>query len=471
MTETRYALFAVLYAFGVLLDHDQLAVGFEPSWEGLAVVAALWVLLSPWTTAALALLLFAEAGFVVQHMPETPNLGLLHFVISATALTSLSVLCVRRRTVRVDGASWLAAFAPAIRLEMLVVYAWAFWHKLNWGYLDPERTCAVGLYEQARWVLHHEFRLGRWLTLPTGLGLAWPLIVASLAVEATLPVLLLLRRTRNLGIAVALGFHLFLGLGFFYAFSSTALAVLLLFCPDDLTRRLGSLDSPRARRTYRTWTAVALLGAVAARLFLGWHSDRSLIPTLSGIVNVTYHLGQYLFVLYVPACLWAARSLLARNEMRSRELLLPSLRWLLIFPAITAFNGATPYLGLKTEYSFAMYSNLRTEEGETNHLVMPLLEIAGYQRDLVWVLESDDESLAVLARRRLAVPLQELHRRVQKRLSGSPRDFSLTYLRQGQEVVVSSVVADPLLGAPLGLLERKLLWFREIPFDRNACWH
>ena len=102
MSQTRYALFAILYAFAVLLDHDQIVVAFEPSWAALAVGAALWVLLSPWSTAALALLLFAEAGFVVQEMPESSNLGLLHLVFSASALATLVVLCVRGRTMRVS---------------------------------------------------------------------------------------------------------------------------------------------------------------------------------------------------------------------------------------------------------------------------------------------------------------------------------------------------------------------------------
>jgi len=457
MTKTRYALFAALYAFALLLDHDRIALAFEASWAGLAVVAALWVLLSPWSTFPFALLLFAEAGFVVEQMPESSSLGWLHLVVSATALTSLADVCIRQRTLRVSGPEWLAACAPAIRLEFLVVYGWAFWHKLNWGYLDPDGTCAVGLYEQARGVLHHEFGLGRWILLPGGRGLAWLLIVASLAIEAALPLLLLARRTRSLGIAVGLCFHLFLGLGYFYAFSSTAVAILFLFCPEDLARRIESRGS--SRPTYRTWAVVALIGLAGIRFFRGWSW------------NPAFHLGQYLFVLYVPACLWAARSLLARNETSPRELLLTRMRWALIFPAITAFNGATPYLGLKNEYSFAMYSNLRTEEGETNHLVMPLLEIAGYQRDIARVLESSYGPLDLLARRRIAIPFQELHRRVQKRLADTGEDFSLTYTRQGQEFVVPSVAADPALGAPLSLVERKLLGFREIPIDRNACWH
>ena len=52
-------------------------------------------------------------------------------------------------------------------------------------------------------------------------------------------------------------------------------------------------------------------------------------------------------------------------------------------------NGASPYLGLKSETSFAMYSNLRTT-GETNHLFIPkALQIAPYMDSVIQIESSD----------------------------------------------------------------------------------
>ena len=53
-------------------------------------------------------------------------------------------------------------------------------------------------------------------------------------------------------------------------------------------------------------------------------------------------------------------------------------------PLLVVLNGMCPYLGLKTDSSFAMFSNLRTEPGFANHLVMPHgPQPFGFQGDLV----------------------------------------------------------------------------------------
>ncbi|MFD3000914.1 hypothetical protein ACFS7Z_11115 [Pontibacter toksunensis] len=71
---------------------------------------------------------------------------------------------------------------------------------------------------------------------------------------------------------------------------------------------------------------------------------------------------------------------------------------LLVFPVIVFINGMCPYLGLKTESSFAMFSNLRTEGGVTNHYFMPIeLQIFGYQKDAVEFISSSDPNLQKLA--------------------------------------------------------------------------
>ena len=56
----------------------------------------------------------------------------------------------------------------------------------------------------------------------------------------------------------------------------------------------------------------------------------------------------------------------------------------LLVPLLTGLNGCSPYLGLKTETAFAMYSNLRTEGGQSNHLLVPAgVQLFGFQQDLV----------------------------------------------------------------------------------------
>ena len=63
-----------------------------------------------------------------------------------------------------------------------------------------------------------------------------------------------------------------------------------------------------------------------------------------------------------------------------------------IFPLVV--NGLSPYLGLKTESTFTMFSNLRTEGGYWNHLVVPAsVRVFGYQDQLMRITGSNDPTL------------------------------------------------------------------------------
>jgi hypothetical protein len=133
--------------------------------------------------------------------------------------------------------------------------------------------------------------------------------------------------------------------------------------------------------------------------------------------------------------------------------------WAALGPMLIVLSTIAPYLGLGTERAFAMYSNLRTEGGRSNHLLysaqwMPF----GYQRDLVEVVESVDERVAA----GLAIPYQELR----ARLSAAPADGAapgrLVFRRAGVPIEVVPGAADSLLGLPVPRWQRKLLRFRAV---------
>ncbi len=63
-------------------------------------------------------------------------------------------------------------------------------------------------------------------------------------------------------------------------------------------------------------------------------------------------------------------------------------------PALLALFAASNYLGLRTAGTFSMFSNLRTEAGESNHLLVPAehpLVVADHQRDVIWIDALDPE--------------------------------------------------------------------------------
>lgn len=158
----------------------------------------------------------------------------------------------------------------------------------------------------------------------------------------------------------------------------------------------------------------------------------------------------------------------------------PGYLWLMV--GFIAINGLAPYLGLKTETSAAMYSNLRTEGGTNNHLFMPALRLTGYQDDLVEITQSDHPVLSGLIKRpylkdrhleprKLLITYFELQRIV----SETDYDFSVSNVRDGAAktfVQRDGIPSDSALAARQSLLERKLLLFRPVfAGDVSYCQH
>ena len=80
------------------------------------------------------------------------------------------------------------------------------------------------------------------------------------------------------------------------------------------------------------------------------------------------------------------------------------------------FNGANPYLGLKTESAIAMYSNLRTEGGKSNHFFHrspPYM--ADYQERLVKVVSTNSRYLKRFKRKDWHMVELEFERFIERR--------------------------------------------------------
>ena len=106
---------------------------------------------------------------------------------------------------------------------------------------------------------------------------------------------------------------------------------------------------------------------------------------------------------------------------------LPHFSFILI-PILVFFNGCSPYLGLKTESSFAMFSNLRTEGGRTNHYIVPASsQIFDFQKELVEITASSDPQLQNFADNHKLLVFYEF-----KHLVSQIRPETVSYIRQGK---------------------------------------
>jgi hypothetical protein len=139
---------------------------------------------------------------------------------------------------------------------------------------------------------------------------------------------------------------------------------------------------------------------------------------------------------------------------------------------LVVINGALPYLGVKTETSFAMFSNLRTEGKRTNHLLVPrAAHLTGHPDRLVRIVASADPQLAALGQRGYRVPWFEFRDYIH-RLARRRPELDVTFEYAGSTMTLRSREDVAKHVPPLHPLARKLLYYRPLPPDGSpSCDH
>lgn len=457
---TQFAIFAFLLALAILFHQARLG-DWEVLSPHLAVsLAAILVLLRPSSPLRFFAMLAIQLLSLLIDMPEAVNHWLLLGLTTVGLAGGLALAALRRRDWLSDPGEIYRRVAPVVRIQVVLVYVFAVLAKLNTDFLDPTLSCGTAM--SADLLAGGPVSLyGSWQDVPA--------IAGTLLIEALLPIGLLVRRTRVAAVLAGSTFHTVLAVAGHVPFSGFAMAFYALFLPDDLPRRLrGLLDSTqalctaaaRARSFAASPLAFPLLGgawtAVAIGITYGPEDVVfSFVGRLAVVAFVAYAIGLGVLLLlclrregpgaYAPGALRLAHPVWA------------------IAPLLVVLNAATPYLGLKTQSAFTMYSNLQTEEGRWNHLLVPeSVRIFDLQDDLVQVISSSDERLSEAA----SSDTELIEHDFRAHVSRHP-ELSVTY-RQGGEVITIPSAADAP-GAPR-LLARKLLLFRDVPpAERNVC--
>ena len=513
--QKTYSTFCVLWGLATLFHLVAKDPWPAPLLSTFLAVAALFLLHRPSEPHRLALLAALQMCESWTTAPFISNHWLFTGLVNLTLLQAYARLAWAGRTFAVEPGTLYRTFAPIVRLELLILYFFAVFHKLNADFLDPQTSCAVHFYA------------AQLQSLPFALAGAVP-IYLTLAIEAAIPLLLCWAPSRNAGILLGLLFHAAVGfnpISEFYNFSSMIFALLFLFASLRLdaswpTRRL--FESARwkdmpffGKKLSETPPWVALRRARdhipsfphkrESKGSLAQHKSGQGTPSFprkreSSGRGLNTKDGTQGFqtaaksFLTVGAVLVGLILLVALNDLIATpaELVLPlwglysaglillfvllpkspparpafSFRpWpVLLVPLLTVLNGCSPYLGLKTETAFAMYSNLRTEGGQSNHLLVPArVQLFGFQRDLIEIKDSSSGFLASLARRKLMLPFFEVRALLQQHPT-----TSLTYERH----TGSSTSPSAQLRQPIPWPLRKLLYFRPVASSgQQPCFH
>ena len=463
---TSLTIFAWLWAAGMISHMASYSEPLTPVTITMFLLALI-VLFRPAMTPPFLALLAVHLFYVYERLPEIPNHSLIAAGVDLTVLSTAVWHALRSRTWHLERADLYKTFAPVVRIEVIVVYFFVVFHKLNSGFFNPESSCGAVMY----------LRLAReYPFMPTADWMRWLSISLTMLFEAGIPIMLIVRRWRLTGLFVAFLFHFALAMDpgdVVFNFSAILVALFFLFLPEDFPEALSSTLAP-VRRWWRNvlvsrWlqrTAQAVLFVLVAALFA------AIIFRGALATGLTQETPRALWVLYSALILGSFLTTVKRHRLRlesGKDLMtVPSLL-LLIFPALFFVNGLTPYLGAKTEMSFAMYSNLRTEGGQTNHWLMPTsMQIWDYQRDLVKVQRTSAGRLRRWANRGYQLPYYEFRAWIRE----YPR-ASITYERNGVTTTLRRVQSDPELMRPDNPLLRKVLKFRPVPIDPTSspCIH
>ena len=268
----------------------------------------------------------------------------------------------------VDPDELYRSFAPVVRIEILVLYFFVVFHKLNSGFFDREHSCGAFMY--LRLAEQYPF-------LPSADWIRPWAIYLTIVTEAVIPIMLIARGLRLAGLLLAFGFHFALAMDpgdVVFNFSTALIALFFLFLPDDFSQRLSSTLAPLRRAWLQPPNRLAWFLSRACVYVLIPALFACLIFRQAIATGLTFEASRGVWVVYAAAVIVIFLATVLRQPLTfqpARQLLTVRSPWLLIFPALLVANGFLPYLGAKTETSFAMYSNLRTEGGQTNHWLMP----------------------------------------------------------------------------------------------------
>lgn len=368
-------LFVWLLAWGVLIHKSRNA-----DWAGhpaqlMTSLLALALLFRPRDRLVLAGFAVAFLGQTWVDSPHIVNHWFLLAIVLVFVL--LSLVAGSRGTPRQALDITEDRLFSVVRVLVIGLFAFAVLHKLNTGFLDTALSCAVE---------HYGFLVDTIPLLPASQAPATRtvIIVSALATEALIPGLLLARRTRPWGVALALAFHYVMGINRFHTFSAPALALYVAFLPrgfaSTLDRMLLALRPAVA--TLVDWARRLVLVGMTTMVGVGIISNLS----APGDGN-TALLGKAIFLLLTPlVAVVFGLTMRAEPHLDGSGTSAESARgvWAASALVVMMVVGMSPYLGLRTQFALSMFSNLRTEPGEWNHLLIPeRMRLAPLQDDLV----------------------------------------------------------------------------------------
>jgi hypothetical protein len=463
---TAFAPFWALAAIFSIAGDTYGFIGYKgPAYMALSwavVLFGLLVFLYPRRTVILLALVAVSLALYAVRLPVASNNKTITTVMNGAILLSAAVLYLRAgRASAIDRVVLYDQIRVVARALLAIMYFYGIFHKINTDFLDPTVSCAVGLYAPLARPFGLEDNLfGRYLA-----------IYATFVIEAIAIVSLYWKRYFAVGFILALIFHYIIPISaysWYMDFSSLVFALYVLSIPKPASEMLCGISLSVANALRETFGrigtlvpgAALLLAAITVVMLLTLvFPERSFDMAVHSVWMLVWAVigGVAMVVLtYV-----ALENLPCDNVSAPR----PS-AWVYVVPGLFFLSCLSPYVGLKTESSINMFSNLHTEAGQTNHLLFskpPYL--FNYQNEVVKVVDSSELHWVRQSQAGKFHILNDLKRQ----LRWNPQAW-VTYVQGG--VTVTRATAATLAAELPNILERKLLIFKLVDFTRpKVCTH
>jgi len=458
----RYNIFCVVWAIATLFHMAQSRLFANELHYALLTLAAVLLIAKPSSVLRLVLLIALQLYEVVARLPNITNHWIFTTFVNLTILQVLLYLVIKKRSIQVDRVVLIRTFAPLVKIELVLLYFFVVLHKLNWDFFSTSISCAAVLYKAQ----HID---GLFPASDTFLKLN---IYSTILIETIIPLFLCFKKIRNFGLLIGLVFHCVIAFNSyngFYDFSSMVFAIYFLFIDLDFNKA-GNILMKLKNSIYN------LIGKYTVQYSFNkfFVLVCILLSLLLGVKILSLVFDDYFRMFWaVYSAIFIAVFLFLINKKQINKSFAVPVKvngLFLLIPALVFLNGVSPYLGLKTESSFAMFSNLRTEGGITNHFFIPIsAQIFDYQQDMVEVTSSSDILLQKMADENKLMTFFHF-----KNYVAYAKPAQVDYVRAGKRHSFTLAASSPdnelLKKSPM--LLRKLMLFRAISKSiAQPCQH
>jgi hypothetical protein len=454
--KSRQAVFGFVWGLAHFVDEFRQPVRpFEDPIQGLlhilvfALAASLMI--RPSSTKRLALLAGVNIIVAATQMPQMPNHNMILFMCDIAVLASIAYADFSRKR---ELATWWQGVEPFLRAALLITYGSATFAKFNSAWFNPAVSCATTMPAKEFAFLPFDVP---WTSF-------WFMPFVILGAEVIISLAPLNRKLRPYALPFAFVFHTFLsltpvsnGLGFTFIL----LSLLTLYLPEDastdLYNRGVKFQSTITKNGTLPLFAYGFVIISASLAILSWFA---VWPEAFG------------FIRYVPALilLIAFGSVISIFSLKYRksEQVRPAVgakTWLqILLLIVVGVNSLAPYLGVKTNATMTMFSNLKIEGGTTNHFIMPRLPFETPADDLVAVISSSNPNVRTFKETGLLYTWHELRRK----MSEAP-GASISYERHGEVFEYQKAHENPEL-VSINPVLHKLTGFRNASVTDECLW-